>query len=131
MVRAQVFGVTRDPFIIWTSNMFAIASLRALYGLVANVLAELRFLEKAIALVLAWIGAKMIIEVRGPAIWQLLPWLRRLLGPGRALFATGNCSNMEVRLLCAVSVALLVHFTSALPPNNRLSMCFQEHNIDT
>ena len=61
---AQVFGVTRDPFIIWTSNMFAIASLRALYGLVANVLAELRFLEKAIAIVLAWIGAKMIIEVR-------------------------------------------------------------------
>lgn len=62
-MRAQVFGVTRDPFIIWTSNMFAIASLRALYGLVANVLAELRFLEKAIAIVLAWIGAKMIIEV--------------------------------------------------------------------
>ena len=64
-MRGQVFGVTRDPFIIWTSNMFAIASLRALYGLVANVLAELRFLEKAIAIVLAWIGAKMIIEVRG------------------------------------------------------------------
>lgn len=64
VLRAQVFGVTRDPFIIWTSNMFAIASLRALYGLVANVLAELRFLEKAIAIVLAWIGAKMIIEVR-------------------------------------------------------------------
>lgn len=59
-----MFGVTRDPFIIWTSNMFAIASLRALYGLVATVLAELRFLEKAIAVVLAWIGAKMIIEVR-------------------------------------------------------------------
>lgn len=56
--------MTRDPFIIWTSNMFAIASLRALYGLVATVLAELRFLEKAIAIVLAWIGAKMIIEVR-------------------------------------------------------------------
>lgn len=70
-----MFGVTRDPLIIWTSNMFAIASLRALYGLVANVLAELRFLEKAIAIVLAWIGAKMIIEARGPqqpAIWQPL-----------------------------------------------------------
>ncbi|KAK9838172.1 hypothetical protein WJX81_006466 [Elliptochloris bilobata] len=60
-----VFGVTRDPFIIWTSNMFAIASLRALYGLVSTVLSELRFLEKAIAIVLAWIGAKMIIEVAG------------------------------------------------------------------
>ena len=79
--RAQVFGVTRDPFIIWTSNMFAIASLRALYGLVANVLAELRFLEKAIAIVLAWIGAKMIIEVRAlrrSAIWQRLTGSDRL-----------------------------------------------------
>ena len=84
MRRAQVFGVTRDPFIIWTSNMFAIASLRALYGLVANVLAELRFLEKAIAIVLAWIGTKMIIEARArgsPAVRQLLQELAHIGRP--------------------------------------------------
>ena len=37
-----VFGVTLDPFIIYTSNMFAIVSLRALYGFVATVISELR-----------------------------------------------------------------------------------------
>ena len=37
-VHLQVFGVTRDPFIIYTSNIFAILSLRALYGFVATVM---------------------------------------------------------------------------------------------
>lgn len=37
-----VFGVTLDPFIIYTSNMFAILSLRALFGFVNTVIAELR-----------------------------------------------------------------------------------------
>ena len=53
----QVFGVTRDPFIIYTSNIFAILSLRALYGFVATVMSELRFLDKSVALVLGFIGA--------------------------------------------------------------------------
>lgn len=63
--RLQVFGITRDPFIIWTSNMFAIASLRALYGFVIRIMQELRFLDKAVAVVLAWIGVKMLIDVAG------------------------------------------------------------------
>ncbi len=54
---SQVFGVTRDPFIIYSSNIFAILSLRALYGFVATVMSELRFLDKSVALVLGFIGA--------------------------------------------------------------------------
>lgn len=57
-----VFGVTLDPFIIYTSNMFAIFSLRSLYSFVSTVMTELRFLDKAVALVLAFIGAKMLLE---------------------------------------------------------------------
>ena len=53
----QVFGVTRDPFIVYTSNIFAILSLRALYGFVATVMSELRYLDKSVALVLGFIGA--------------------------------------------------------------------------
>ena len=52
----QVFGVTQDPFIVYTSNIFAILSLRALYGFVATVMSELRYLDKAVALVLGFIG---------------------------------------------------------------------------
>lgn len=60
-----VFGVTSDPFIVYSSNMFAIASLRALYTLVAGAMTELRYLEKAVALVLGFIGCKMIADLGG------------------------------------------------------------------
>lgn len=57
-----VFGVTLDPFIVYTSNMFAILSLRSLYSFVSTVMTELRFLDKAVALVLGFIGVKMLLE---------------------------------------------------------------------
>jgi TerC family integral membrane protein len=57
-----VFGVTLDPLVIYTSNIAAILSLRALYGFVATVIAELRYLNKAVAVVLAFIGAKLILD---------------------------------------------------------------------
>ncbi|PNH08946.1 hypothetical protein TSOC_004468 [Tetrabaena socialis] len=56
-----VFGITLDPFIVYTSNVFAILSLRALYTFVATAMGELRFLDKAVALVLGFIGSKMIL----------------------------------------------------------------------
>jgi predicted tellurium resistance membrane protein TerC len=61
----QVFGVTKDPVIVWTSNIFAILSLRALYGFVSTALGELRFLDKAVALVLGWVGVKMFADFFG------------------------------------------------------------------
>ncbi|KAK9859357.1 hypothetical protein WJX84_000815 [Apatococcus fuscideae] len=60
-----VFGVTQDPFIVYTSNIFAILSLRALYGFVNTILGELRFLGPAVALVLGFIGSKMIADYFG------------------------------------------------------------------
>ena len=61
----QVFGITRDPFIVYSSNMFAILSLRALYGFVSSIMSELRYLDKAVALVLGFIGAKMLADLGG------------------------------------------------------------------
>lgn len=57
-----VFGVTRDPFIVYTSNVFAVLGLRALYFLLARALNRLRFLDFGLAFVLIFIGAKMIAE---------------------------------------------------------------------
>lgn len=57
-----VFGITLDPFIVYTSNIFAILSLRALYGFVSTVMTELRYLDKAVAVVLGFIGLKMLAE---------------------------------------------------------------------
>ena len=60
-----VFGVTSDPFIVYSSNMFAIASLRALFALVVSAMTELRYLDKGVALVLGFIGTKMVADLGG------------------------------------------------------------------
>jgi tellurite resistance protein TerC len=57
-----VFGVTRDPFIVYTSNVFAILGLRAFYFLLAGVLPYFRYLGTGLSLVLIFIGAKMLGE---------------------------------------------------------------------
>ncbi|MFZ5815689.1 MAG: TerC family protein [Bacillota bacterium] len=55
-----VMGVSQDPFIILTSNVFAILGLRALYFLLAGIIHKFRYLKLGLALVLAFIGAKML-----------------------------------------------------------------------
>lgn len=57
-----VFGITRDPFIVYTSNVLAILGLRAMYFLLAGVIDRLRFLDEGLAVVLVFIGGKMIGE---------------------------------------------------------------------
>jgi tellurite resistance protein TerC len=61
-----VYGITRDPFIVYTSNVLAILGLRALYFLLAGIIDRLRFLDEGLAVVLVFIGGKMIGE----------PWIR-------------------------------------------------------
>jgi tellurite resistance protein TerC len=60
-----VFGITRDTFIVFTSNVFAILGLRALYFLLAGILGKFQYLKFGLAFVLIFVGAKMIVE----------PWL--------------------------------------------------------
>jgi len=60
-----VFGVTLDPFIVYTSNIFAILSLRGLYTFVSTVMARLIYLEKSVAIVLGFIGFKIIADFAG------------------------------------------------------------------
>jgi tellurite resistance protein TerC len=56
-----IFGVTRDPFIVYTSNIFAILGLRALYFLLASAMDRFRFLKVGLGLVLVFIGGKMVL----------------------------------------------------------------------
>eukprot|EP01023_Acetabularia_acetabulum_P019467 TRINITY_DN19924_c1_g3_i1.p1 TRINITY_DN19924_c1_g3~~TRINITY_DN19924_c1_g3_i1.p1 ORF type:complete len:154 (+),score=14.86 TRINITY_DN19924_c1_g3_i1:375-836(+) len=60
-----VFGVTLDPFIVFSSNMFAILSLRSLYSFISVVMSQLKYLDKSVALVLGFIGVKMIADFQG------------------------------------------------------------------
>jgi tellurite resistance protein TerC len=57
-----IFGITRDPFIVYTSNVFAILGLRALFFLLADVLDYFQYLGIGLAVVLMFIGAKMAAE---------------------------------------------------------------------
>lgn len=57
-----VFGVTRDPFIIYSSNVFAILGLRAMYFLLAGMMNSFAYLSYGLSLVLIFIGLKMLAE---------------------------------------------------------------------
>lgn len=60
-----IFAVTLDPFIVFTSNIFAIMGLRALYFLLANALEKFSALKYAIAFILAFVGGKMLAMMLG------------------------------------------------------------------
>jgi tellurite resistance protein TerC len=71
-----VLAVTTDPFVVYTSNIFAILGLRALYFLLSGVMSQFRYLNVGLAFVLAFIGVKMIA---GAADWFEMPSLASLL----------------------------------------------------
>jgi tellurite resistance protein TerC len=56
-----IFGITLDPFIVYTSNVFAILGLRALFFLLAGVMEMFRYLRVGLSFVLCFVGLKMLI----------------------------------------------------------------------
>ena len=56
------FGITLDPFVIWMGNVFALLGLRALFVLVEGLARRFRYLDETIAIVLAIVGVKLLIE---------------------------------------------------------------------
>src|SRR5262245_21554372 len=79
-----VFGITQDPFIVFTSNIFAILGLRSLYFAVASLISMLRFLKPCLAVLLGYIGVKMIVceyfDWHPSALVSLAPIALILLG---------------------------------------------------
>jgi len=57
-----IFGITRDPFIVFTSNIFAILGLRSMYFLLAAVVEKFYLLKYGLAIILSFIGVKMLGE---------------------------------------------------------------------
>lgn len=60
-----IFGVTSKPFIVFTSNVFAILGLRSLYFVLAGAIGYFRYLKVGLALVLVFVGVKMLIAPHG------------------------------------------------------------------
>jgi tellurite resistance protein TerC len=71
-----VFAITTDPFIVYTSNIFAILGLRALYFALAAIIHRFHYLKYALSLLLVFIGSKIFVaDIMGwekfPASWSL------------------------------------------------------------
>ena len=56
-----IFAITTDPFIVFTSNIFAILGLRALYFALAGMLGKFHYLKVGLSLVLVFVGGKMLV----------------------------------------------------------------------
>ena len=69
-----VLALTRDPYIVYTSNIFAILGLRSLYFLLAGIMDRFHYLKYGLACVLIFVGAKMVLSetFHVPVTWSLL-----------------------------------------------------------
>ncbi|HWL34832.1 MAG TPA: TerC family protein [Frankiaceae bacterium] len=76
-----VFAVTEDPFLVFTSNAFAILGLRALYFLLADLMDRFTYLKLGLAVVLVFVGVKMLVsEQWHPPGWLPLVVIASILG---------------------------------------------------
>ncbi|GIU97880.1 MAG: membrane protein [Actinomycetota bacterium] len=65
-----IFAVTRDPFIVFTSNAFAILGLRALYFMLAGMIGRFVYLKPGLAIVLVYVGIKMLLS----SVYKIPVW---------------------------------------------------------
>ncbi|GHJ44139.1 tellurium resistance protein TerC [Catellatospora sp. TT07R-123] len=73
-----VYGVTEDPYLVFATNAFALLGLRALYFVLHNALGKLRYLNHGLALILAFIGVKLVLHW-AHGVWPALPEVPTLL----------------------------------------------------
>ena len=96
-----ILAVTRDPFLVFTSNAFAILGLRSLYFAVAGLMAMFRYLKYSLVLILAFVGVKMLLvnHYHVPNLMSLAI-IVATLGAGvlASLWATSRDGETETRL---------------------------------
>lgn len=91
-----IFAITRDPFIVYTSNVFAILGLRSLYFAVSGMVDKFRYLKFGLSLVLIFIGLKMIYNY--PEGWKDIPNEWALAITAALIFASILASVVRNRL---------------------------------
>jgi tellurite resistance protein TerC len=91
-----IFAITPDPFIVFTSNIFAILGLRALYFCLANLIVRFRFLKPALVVILAFVGVKLLLLSVPPYMDEL-----------------GFASQASIKIRPAVSLAVVLSVLAA------------------
>ena len=89
-----IFAITADPFLVFTSNVFAILGLRSLYFALAGMIHQFRYLKVALAVVLMVVGVKMMTHA----------WLKAFLGAHFNLYLLG----VVLLILGALAVAAII-----------------------
>ncbi|HEY6220417.1 MAG TPA: TerC family protein [Gemmatimonadaceae bacterium] len=102
-----IFGVTRDPFLVFTSNIFAVLGLRSLYFLLAAVVERFHLLKYGLALILCFVGVKMVGE----------PWFEIPIG----------WSLLVILVALAASVAASLRWPEHVEPAERTGSIFGGH----
>ena len=109
-----IFGITRDPFIVFTSNVFAILGLRSMYFLLAGVMDKFHLLKYGLAAVLSFVGVKM-----------LLPGLSELYGhlthSTHSWEIDKNVSLLVIVICLAVSIVASLLFPAKARHQNPLA----------
>jgi len=70
-----IFAITDDAFIVFAANAFALLGLRSLYFLLAGMMDRFAYLTHGLAIVLVWVGAKMLLT----DVWKIPTWLSLLV----------------------------------------------------
>ena len=92
-----IFGITTNPFIVYTSNVFAILGLRSLYFLLAGVVEKFHYLKIGLAIVLMFVGVKMLSE----------GYIAHTLHVGKETIIMVSLGFVAVVLLSSVAASLI------------------------
>ncbi|MDX2117092.1 MAG: TerC family protein [Planctomycetota bacterium] len=106
-----IFAITPDPFIVFTSNIFAILGLRALYFCLAAMIAKFRYLKPALILILAFVGIKLLLLSVPPYLDTFGSWIGQTWNEANAIkIPTG------ISLMAVVGALVLAVIASVLNP---------------
>jgi tellurite resistance protein TerC len=108
-----IFGITKDPFIVFTSNIFAILGLRALYFLLAGVMDMFRYLKYGLSAVLVFVGFKMIADYAAHSP-EIGGFIRERLWPGFPEVTEGHHLISPTVSLVAVLSLLAISIIASL-----------------
>ncbi|HEX7957969.1 MAG TPA: TerC/Alx family metal homeostasis membrane protein, partial [Pyrinomonadaceae bacterium] len=103
-----IFGITTNPFIVYTSNVFAILGLRSLYFLLAGVVEKFHYLKIGLAIVLMFVGVKMLAE----------SYIHDRFGVSKETVILVSLGFVAVVLLSSVALSLL----RPVPPEEQVEV---------
>jgi tellurite resistance protein TerC len=104
-----IFAITADPFLVFTSNVFAILGLRSLYFALAGMIESFKYLKVALAVVLMVVGVKMLLH----------GWLKATLGPNFNLYLLGVVLGILATGVIASLIARRRHGPPVEQPSSR------------